>query len=115
MNGIGKNQLIRNLCKLAAYHCSYTKQPCDCKYMNDSNINVGNLSEEGSGCPELIMASMLLSQLSAEQFSDLCKKAGILILDDGIDVINLISTFQQERFKNFQSNIVKQKNKSNKE
>jgi hypothetical protein len=103
MNGIGKNQLIRNLCKLAANHCSYTRQPCDCKYMDDSNQNVGNLSEQGSGCPELIMASMLLSQLSAEQFSDLCKKAGILVLDDGVDVIHLISKFQQERFEKLPS------------
>jgi hypothetical protein len=96
MFGIGKNKLVRNLCRLAAHHCSYSKQPCDCKYINDT-ASIATMSEQGSGCPEITMAAMLLSQLSAEQFATLAKQAGVTLDEDGVDVVSLIVSFQEQR------------------
>jgi hypothetical protein len=97
MNGIGKNQLVRSLCRLAAHHCSYSKQPCDCKYIQEDTTNIASMSEEGSGCPELTVAAMLISQLSTIQYEDLCKKSGVTISEETADVLCLIADFQKKR------------------
>lgn len=97
MYGIGKNQLVRNLCKIAAHSCAYSKQPCDCKFMTDGG-DVTPMSEAGSGCPELTVAAMIISQLSEAQFAELAEAAGIIINEDSVDVIQTIAKFQEKRF-----------------
>lgn len=96
MYSVGKNQLVRNLCKLAAHHCSYTKQPCDCKFITEDG-DVGQLTKTGSGCPELTVAAMIISQMSALQFAELAKSADINIHEDSVSVIETIKEFQEKR------------------
>jgi hypothetical protein len=101
MNGVNKDNLIKAMCRLAANLCSYTKQPCDCKYMQDSDKNIGRGSESGSGCPEITMAASILAQMTNQEFMTIAKRAGINISDDvhvPPDVFGMIRQFQDQRW-----------------
>lgn len=79
---IPQDKLIANLNKVGAKLCSYTTSEqvvarCDCKY---GAANVGMMTEDGSGCPEVRAAASLLSMLSSEEYTALAQRAGASIL-----------------------------------
>jgi hypothetical protein len=100
MNGISKESLVKNLCRLAANLCAYVRQPCDCKFMQDKDENIANGSESGSGCPEISVAATMLAHMSKQEFLALARKAGVTVDDEDRtvpDVYGMIRQFQEER------------------
>lgn len=102
MFGIAKDRLIKGLARLVAKSCSYTKQPCDCKYMQDDDNHINPGSERGSGCPEMTMAAMLIAHMTNQEFSTITRRAGIQITEEADlkapDVLGMIAKFQEARF-----------------
>ncbi len=100
MFGIKKELLVKNLCKLVASRCVYSKQPCDCKYMIHDDDNVSQFSEIGNGCPETTMAATLIANMTEQEFNSIARRAGITISDStepAIDVFKMIGEFQEKR------------------
>jgi hypothetical protein len=102
MNGIRKEELVKILCKLSAALCSYTKQPCDCKFATDSDTNIGRGSERGSGCPETAVAAQLIAHMTTQEFYAIAERAKINIADEPeppvIDVWELKSKLQEKKW-----------------
>jgi hypothetical protein len=78
MFGINKDRLVTNLRKVQKALCSYSAQPCDCKY---GAQNAGKLTEEGPGCPEVTMASELIKHMTQKEFERICKRANITVYE----------------------------------
>lgn len=112
MNGVSKKQLVNALCRLSATLCAYTKQPCDCKYMQEDDNHIASGSESGSGCPEITMAAVILAHMSEQDFLALTKRSGISIHEDKDlqtpDVFGMIKKFQEQRFENMQLKNIQQ-------
>lgn len=103
MFGTTKDRLINGLSKLAANLCSYTKQPCDCKYIGDQTENIARGSERGSGCPETTMAALLIANMTNQEFLTIARRAGISITEDDDlkvpNVFEMIKEFQEAKWK----------------
>src|SRR5574343_573415 len=106
MNCVEKERLVRSLCKLAAKLCSYSKQPCDCKFISDdADIKtIATGSESGSGCPEIASVAQLIAHMTDQEFYSLAERAGLSIFskdqfEQPINVFQLINSFQEDRFK----------------
>ncbi len=114
MFGVNKEKLIKSLCRLSASLCSYTKQPCDCKYIDDSITTIATRSEKGSGCPETTLAALLIAHMTRQEFDTIAHRAGIEIGDEAFkapDVLGMISKFQEEKqIKRICSGIPKRRN-----
>src|SRR5574339_590404 len=107
MNSSDKEQLVKALCRLSANLCSYSKKPCDCKFMQDEDKHIASGSERGSGCPETMIAAMLLAHMTEQEFLAIARRAGITITKDDdlkpLDVPALVNKFQEERWEKNQS------------
>lgn len=79
MFGITKKHLAEGLDRIQKALCSYTRQPCDCKY---GATRPGQGSEEGPGCPEVSMARELIKAMTPFEFARLCKRAHVRVVDD---------------------------------
>jgi hypothetical protein len=100
MNGISKENLVKNLCRLAANLCAYIRQPCDCKFMKYDDAHIANGSEAGSGCPELTMAALMFAHMTKQEFLALARKSGVSIQEDDAeipDIFGMIHQFQEKR------------------
>lgn len=100
MNSSNKDKLVKSLCKLSANLCSYVGKPCDCKFIQDTDTNVGNGNERGSGCPETTTAAMIFANMTNQEFLFFAKRAGITIFEEDniLDVFSIIKKFQEEKF-----------------
>ena len=85
MFGINKERLIKALWLLRGASCAYYNPKggppkyCDCKYIDVNSGKVGSRhSESGNGCCELHLVELLLSNMTDEEYNNLCKKAGIV-------------------------------------
>jgi hypothetical protein len=70
-----REQLITSLKRIQKRLCSYTKQPCDCKFMRNEDTDICNGHENGSGCPELFVVIQLLEIMSSNEFVKIAKRA----------------------------------------
>ena len=101
MNSPTKDNLVKALCKLSAALCSYTKQPCDCKFIKDEDDSVGEGHENGSGCPETMIAAELIAHMNQQEFKTIAQRAGINIgyEPDPVDTFQMKKKFQEEIWK----------------
>ena len=74
MFGVTQEKLVAGLSAHQSAICGYGPHAatCDCKYG-------AKHKGEQCGCPEVRMASALISKLTEKQFESACKKAGIVI------------------------------------
>lgn len=102
MFGIKKEWLVKSLCKLAASHCGYMKQPCDCKYMPEDG---SKFHSETTGCPEITMAATLIANMTTQEFLTVAKRGGIIISDNeesATDVRSMIADFLAQKLEKTQ-------------
>jgi hypothetical protein len=101
MFGVGKEQLVKALCRISARSCGYIGHRCDCKYMQDSEADEYVLmSGETSGCPETRMAATLLNTLTTQEFYALAARAGIQVSlpeEKEVNISSLMTKFQDDR------------------
>lgn len=69
MSGLNKEELLDRLRLIRKNLCTYTHDPCDCKF------------NQHHGCPEVYEAIALIEKLTDKQFNVLRKKAKIKIFE----------------------------------
>jgi hypothetical protein len=101
MFGVGKEQLVKALCRISSRMCGYIGHGCDCKYMQDSEASDYVLmSGETSGCPETMMAATLLNALTTQEFYALAGRANVQVSlpeEKEIDISSLMNKFKDAR------------------
>lgn len=70
-----RDLLIRSLKRIQKRLCAYKGPRCDCKFMDDETVHICSGSENGSGCPELYLASDLISAMTHIEFNRIVKRA----------------------------------------
>lgn len=70
-----RDQYLKNLRRIQKKLCSYTGQPCDCKFIQDKDIEICRGSENGSGCCEIFMAIYLIGSMTPSEFKKISKRA----------------------------------------
>lgn len=96
MFGVNKERLVKNLCRLSCQACDYIDKFCDCKYMKDPPESYNG---EAKGCPELMMAALLIGAMTGEEFYTLAARAGITVdeqVERYIDVNKLLLEMKKE-------------------
>ena len=82
MNSVDKDKITKAICRISAHLCAYVKKPCDCKFMQDEDDSIGHHTEFGNGCPETMVAALLLAHMTTQEFLSIAERAGINIVDD---------------------------------
>lgn len=105
---IKQDKLVDNLCRISAELCSYTNIPCDCKYIKESDEKICSLHEEGSGCPETMLAALIIDNLYVEEFNQIIER----INHYGKYVISMIKSHHKLKQNNLRKQIQKMKDQT---
>lgn len=96
MFGIERDKLVKSLCKLAVSRCGYLGNKCDCKYMSEDDKS----NPEATGCPEIMMAAQIISNMTTQEFFSLTKRADITISEapsSVLDASSMIISLKKEK------------------
>ncbi len=106
-----KEELVKSLCRLSASLCSYNGQPCDCKYMKDNDTSIARGQENGSGCPETMVAAELIANMTIQEFHALLVRAGLTVDEEPVqpiaNVYEMKKAFQKELWEKERTNALK--------
>lgn len=118
MFGISKDRLCNSLQMIRKKLCSYSHQPCDCKYINDNMkaSDICNGHENGSGCPEVSMAYAIINAMTDSEFNKICDRTKISTLhpqqsyvDNGKNVLKEeLNEYIKKQIKDYVKEIMKE-------
>lgn len=96
MNGVSKDQLVTSLARISCRICGYLGSRCDCKYM-EGGEDFYHRDSEQTGCPETAMAATLINAMTPEEFHTIAQRAGIRILMNEIESVELEGIIKEMR------------------
>ena len=81
MFSVEKDRLVEGLVVIQKSICCYSSQPCDCKYGIKEGNGIGlQARREQTGCPEVMLASNIIRNMTEEEYSHqpMAKVMGLL-------------------------------------